>query len=72
MNLLEVCCGSLESVAAAVEGGARRIELCSALEVDGLTPLREDLRTVRKLYPDLMLSWSMSLTFLNPDPVVSA
>ena len=53
MNLLEVCCGSLESVAAAVEGGARRIELCSALEVDGLTPSPEDLRTVRKLYPDL-------------------
>ena len=32
MNLLEVCCGNLDSVRAAVEGGAPRIELCSALE----------------------------------------
>ena len=38
---LEVCCGDLQSVRAAKEGGAHRIELCRALEVDGLTPSAE-------------------------------
>ena len=38
---LEVCCGDLESVRAAKEGRAHRIELCRALEVDGLTPSKE-------------------------------
>jgi len=53
MRLLEVCCGNLDSVHAAVKGGAPRIELCSALELDGLTPSWEDLRTVRSRYPHL-------------------
>ena len=38
---LEVCCGDMQSVLAAKEGGADRIELCHALEVDGLTPSAE-------------------------------
>ena len=38
---LEVCCADLQSVRAAIEGGAHRIELCEALEVDGLTPSEE-------------------------------
>ena len=38
---LEVCCADLLSVRAAKEGGAQRIELCGALEVDGLTPSEE-------------------------------
>lgn len=52
---LEVCCGNLESVHAAVKGGARRIELCSALELDGLTPGTQDLRIARQAYPDLTI-----------------
>ena len=55
MALLEVCCGSLESVDAAVAGGARRIELCADLETDGLTPPVEWLKTVRHRYPSLIV-----------------
>ena len=38
---LEVCCTDLQSVRAAKEGGAHRVELCQALELDGLTPTAE-------------------------------
>jgi copper homeostasis protein len=53
MALLEVCCGNPESVDAAVAGGARRIELCADLELDGLTPPTDWLRTVKERYPTL-------------------
>ena len=54
-RLLEVCTGNLQSVMAAVEGGAERIELCSALSLDGLTPSLGLLKTVRTLYPTLKI-----------------
>ena len=52
MRRLEVCCGNLASVRAAVEGGAARVELCRDLELDGLTPSREMIReAVRLCHP---------------------
>lgn len=54
-RLLEVCTGNLQSVMAAVEGGAERIELCSALSLDGLTPSLGLLKTIRTLYPTLKI-----------------
>ncbi len=55
MTLLEVCCGNFASVEEAVRGGAKRIELCSALEKDGLTPDWEALRQARAQYPGLTI-----------------
>ena len=54
-SVLEVCCGSLQSAVNAVAGGAERIELCSALEVDGLTPPVEVLRELRRRFPQLKI-----------------
>ena len=55
MNTLEVCCGSLASALAAIEGGAQRIELCSALSLDGLTPSIGLLCELRSLFPHLRI-----------------
>ncbi|MBQ9284669.1 MAG: copper homeostasis protein CutC [Bacteroidaceae bacterium] len=52
---LEVCCGSMLSALNAVEGGAGRIELCSALALDGLTPSIGLTRELRLLYPALRI-----------------
>lgn len=52
---LEVCAASMQSVAAAAEGGARRIELCSALSLDGLTPSMGMIRIVKERFPQLTL-----------------
>lgn len=38
MNLLEVCVDDAAGLHAAVQGGADRIELCSSLDIGGVTP----------------------------------
>lgn len=38
LRTLEVCVEDIDGIAAAVDGGADRIELCAALAVGGLTP----------------------------------
>ena len=42
--IFELCADSLEACRAALPGGADRIELCTALEVEGLTPQEELIR----------------------------
>ncbi|MBQ5618319.1 MAG: copper homeostasis protein CutC [Alistipes sp.] len=38
MRIIEVCCSSLSEAREAAAGGARRIELCSAITCGGVTP----------------------------------
>ncbi len=52
--ILEVCTASLQSVAAAKAGGAQRIELCSALSEDGLTPSYGMIEKAREIGPEKM------------------
>lgn len=49
----EICCGSFYDAAQAAAGGARRIELNSALMLGGLTPTAATLRLVKQSFPGL-------------------
>jgi len=50
-RLLEVAANSLASAQAAHAGGAGRIELCTALELGGLTPSHGEIALVRERVP---------------------
>lgn len=46
--MIEICCGSYEDALAAWKGGAKRIELNSALYLGGLTPSVGSLRLIKE------------------------
>jgi len=49
MTAVEICVQDVAGAATALDGGADRVELCSALEVGGLTPSIAAIESVRAL-----------------------
>ena len=47
-RIVEICCGSYEDALNAYHGGAKRIELNSALHLGGLTPSLASLKLTKK------------------------
>ena len=47
-RIIEICCGSYEDALNAYHGGAKRIELNSALHLGGLTPSLASLKLTKK------------------------
>lgn len=48
-KIIEICCGSYEDAINAYRGGAKRIELNSALYLGGLTPSIATLELIKKI-----------------------
>lgn len=70
--LLEVCVDSIESAINAVNGGAGRLELCSALSEGGLTPSPGVFKILKKYVSLLLFSSDQNIqklvnfSFQNP------
>ena len=52
-RIVEICCGSYYDAKQAALGGAKRIELNSALQLGGLTPTTATLKLVKQDFPAL-------------------
>lgn len=52
-RMVEICCGSYYDAKQAALGGAKRIELNSALQLGGLTPTTATLKLVKQEFPEL-------------------
>ena len=50
--LLEACVGTLDEALLAQEKGANRVEVCSRLDLDGLTPSKD---LVKRLVNELIM-----------------
>ena len=70
----EVCVDSLNDAMSAEKNGANRIELCSRLDKDGLTPSRKLIRDSFKLLkipirvmirPNTLLLFTLKMKFLR-------
>ena len=53
MRIIEVCCSSLSEAREAAAGGARRIELCSAITCGGVTPSHGTIEAIVKANLDI-------------------
>ena len=60
---MEVCVDSIESSVNAFEGGASRLELCSALSEGGLTPSVGLLKAIKKKVYILYLAVISCITY---------
>lgn len=54
-KIVEICCGSYYDALQAYSGGAKRIELNSALFLGGLTPTAATMRMIKKNLPSLQV-----------------